>query len=103
MAGNPKNQKGGKIYAYNKKFFSSRPGKEPDGVSEIMLIVAFVFSFCAFLMKVKWGVWLSLYSFAFSYVNMSYESDFKQLITSFSLIVAGFLSVYVAPQKPPSP
>ncbi len=63
----------------------------------------FARSFCAFLMKVKWGVWLSLYSFAFSYVNMSYESDFKQLITSFSLIVAGFLSVYVAPQKPLSP
>lgn len=92
----------GKIYAYNKKFFSTRPGKEPDGLSEIMLIVAFVFSFCAFLMKVKWGVWLSLYSFAFSYVNMTTESDFKQLITSFSLIVAGFLSVYVAPQKPVS-
>jgi len=74
--------------------------QQESGGSDSYQLIALLFGVIAFIFRMKWGAWMALFFFFVSMVNMKFESDFKQLITSMGIVVVGFVSVYLAPNKP---
>ena len=60
--------------------------------------LSMIFGIVSFILKVKWGIWLSLIFFLSSWVNLKYNSEQKNIIMNFSMIMMGFFMIYFAPK-----
>jgi len=74
-----------------------RQKKESDE-GDFFQFISLILGILGFILKIKWACWLSLIFLLSSYVNMKYSFDQKQIFMNFSLILMGFVMVYL-PQK----
>lgn len=70
----------------------------PEDQTDIVQFLSMIFGIVSFILKVKWGIWLSLIFFLSSWVNLKYNSEQKNIIMNFSLIMMGFFMIYFAPK-----
>jgi hypothetical protein len=57
--------------------------KPPGEESDFFQLISMLFGIVSFLLKVKWGIWLSLIFFISSYVNMKYQAEQKNIFMNF--------------------
>lgn len=91
-AGDPKRPK-------NITFYSP---PQPEDQTDVVQFLSMIFGIVSFILKVKWGIWISLIFFLSSWVNLKYNSEQKNIIMNFSLIMMGFFMIYFAPKPRPS-
>ena len=80
--------------------FYSTP--QPEDQTDVVQFLSMIFGIVSFILKVKWGIWISLIFFLSSWVNLKYNSEQKNIIMNFSLIMMGFFMIYFAPKPRPS-
>lgn len=80
----------------NIRYYKNKPSQDDQG--DIMQMISLLLGIVAFIFKVKWCCWLSLLFLLSAYVNSKYNSDQKQMMMNFSLILMGFFMVYI-PQR----
>ena len=90
-SGDPKRPKNIKYY----------PNTQPVEQTDLMQILSMLFGILSFIIKVKWGIWLSFIFFLSSWVNMKYNTEMKNMIMSFCMLMMGFSMIYFVP--PPAP
>jgi hypothetical protein len=66
--------------------------------TDVMQFISMIFGIISFIVKIKWGIWLSLIFFLSSYVNLRNNVEQKNFIMNFSLIMMGFFMIYLSPQ-----
>ena len=91
-AGDPKRPK-------NITFYSP---PQPEDQTDVVQFLSMIFGIVSFILKVKCGIWISLIFFLSSWVNLKYNSEQKNIIMNFSLIMMGFFMIYFAPKPRPS-
>jgi hypothetical protein len=57
--------------------------KQQQEESDFLMLVSMLFGIVSFIMKVKWGIWLSLIFFISSWVNTKYNSEQKNVFMNF--------------------
>ena len=75
---------------------------QPEDQTDVVQFLSMIFGIVSFILKVKWGIWISLIFFLSSWVNLKYNSEQKNIIMNFSLIMMGFFMIYFAPKPRPS-
>lgn len=70
------------------------------GQSELYQLGSMLFGFCAFILRYKWGAWISLMFYLLSLANMRQESKFQQIVTSIGIVIISFVTVYMTPPRP---
>ena len=75
---------------------------QPEDQTDVVQFLYMIFGIVSFILKVKWGIWISLIFFLSSWVNLKYNSEQKNIIMNFSLIMMGFFMIYFAPKPRPS-
>ena len=76
--------------------YYSQPQAEDQ--TDMIQFLSMIFGIVSFILKVKWGIWLSLIFFLSSWVNLKYNSEQKNIIMNFSMIMRGFFMIYFAPK-----
>ena len=75
---------------------------QPEDQTDVVQFLSMIFGIVSFILKVNWGIWISLIFFLSSWVNLKYNSEQKNIIMNFSLIMMGFFMIYFAPKPRPS-
>ena len=88
-SGDPKRPKNITYYSY--------PATEES--TDVTQFLSMIFGILSFVFKAKWGLWIALFLYLSSYVNLRYCQEQKNFIMNFSLIMMGFLMLYFAPYK----
>lgn len=74
------------------------PGVAVDDSTDLMQFLSMIFGIASFILKVKWGIWIALFLFFSSWVNLKYNSDQKNIVMNFSMIMMGYFMIYFAPK-----
>ncbi|CDW90674.1 UNKNOWN [Stylonychia lemnae] len=74
-----------------------------SGSAEFYQLVSMFIGIFAFMMKVKWAAWGSLFFFFTAVINMKIEGRFQQIFTGIGIIMVSFVSVYLQPPIPQQP
>jgi uncharacterized membrane protein YoaT (DUF817 family) len=74
------------------------PSPQIEDSTDLTQFISMIFGIISFILKVKWGIWISLILFLSSWVNLKYNSDQKNIMMNFSLIIMGFFMIYLAPK-----
>ena len=80
------------VIKYDKSNFAKL---EESGTAHLYQLVSVLIGLFGFYTRTRWACWLALFFFYTSSINAVTKTRMKHVITGFSIIFMGFLSLYV--------
>ena len=85
------------VIKYDKGNFGKQ---EESGTAEIYQLVSVMIGVFAFLTRTRWACWLALFFYYTSSINTASDTRLQHVMTGLSIIVMGFVNMYVKQDVP---